>query len=62
MPNLILRRKLGESVIIITPEGEIEVTYTKLFDGKEIQLAFEAPRAIKVLRKELKTIIVSQTA
>jgi carbon storage regulator len=46
---LILRRKIGERIVI---DGRIEVTVLHVRGGK-VRLGFQAPRDVRVLRKEV---------
>ncbi|MBB6062482.1 carbon storage regulator [Thermosipho japonicus] len=46
---LVLSRKIGQSIII---GNDIEIKILKI-DGGEIKIGIEAPKDIKVLRKEL---------
>lgn len=46
---LILRRKVGESLVI---DGIIKITVTDVYDSG-VRLAIDAPRQIPVLRSEL---------
>lgn len=46
---LVITRKKGESLLI---GDNIEITIVKLDDGS-VKLAIEAPREMKILRKEL---------
>ena len=53
MAGLNLERKLYESVIILTPEGdEIEVEVVRVARNK-CHLQFHAPLSIKIARKEV---------
>jgi len=45
---LILRRTEGEAVVFYTAQGAITVTI-----GRDNKLAIDAPKDVKVLRKEL---------
>lgn len=46
---LILRRKIGERIVI---DGRIEVTILRIRGGK-VRLGVAAPRSVRVLRKEI---------
>jgi carbon storage regulator len=46
---LILRRRIGERIVI---DGRIEVTVLHVRGGK-VQLGFNAPRNVRVLREEV---------
>ena len=46
---LILRRKIGERIVI---DGRIEVTVLHIRGGK-VRLGFDAPREVRVLREEI---------
>ena len=45
---LVLKRTEGEAVVFFTAQGPITVTI-----GRDNKLAIDAPREVKVLRKEL---------
>ncbi len=49
---LTLGRKVGEKVVIQTPQGEVVVTVVDVRCDK-VCLGFEAPRSIPVVRGEL---------
>ncbi len=49
---LALTRKLDQSVVLYTSNGEITVTLTENSHGCLV-LAFDAPDAVKILRSEL---------
>ena len=49
--NLVLARRLGESITI---GDDVQVTVVDLTSGK-VRLAMSAPRAVQVLRSELST-------
>jgi carbon storage regulator CsrA len=48
---LVLSRNRGESIILYTSDGPIEVTYWT-YDRGRIQLTFDAPLSVRILRKE----------
>ena len=48
---LLLTRTIGETIIII--DGDIEITVTDV-QGKHAKIGINAPKEIKILRKELK--------
>ncbi len=51
--RLCLRRRLGESIIITLPDGQL-VTLTVGADrGSQVRLDFEAPSAVVIDRKEV---------
>ena len=52
---LVLKRKAGESVTIITKVGNIVVTVFRENRWGKIDLAIEAPREIEIVRTELLT-------
>jgi carbon storage regulator CsrA len=49
---LVLSRKLGESIVVQTPSGEVVF---KILEQrkKEIRVGIEAPQSIHILREEL---------
>lgn len=49
---LILTRREGETVILETSDGPIEVAITKI-DGSQIRIGFDAPKSVNILRKEV---------
>jgi len=49
---LILSRKVGETVILKTSDGDVTVMVTKEVNGR-VLLGFEAPKAVVVMRSEL---------
>ena len=49
MPNLILSRREGETVVI---DEKITITLLEI-DGKNIRLSIEAPREVNIRRGEL---------
>lgn len=48
---LTLSRKIGESVVLYTSDGEITVTLKETSRG--LALSFDAPEAVEILRAEL---------
>jgi carbon storage regulator len=46
---LILRRRIGESIVI---DGRIEVSVLHVRGGK-VRLGFSAPREVRILRQEM---------
>ena len=50
---LVITRKEGETLLI---GDDIEVTVTKISDGS-VKIAIDAPKDLKILRKELYTAI-----
>ncbi len=52
---LILTRRLGDSVLLKHPAGDITVTYLSQQgpDGTEIRMGFDAPREINIVRCEI---------
>ena len=56
---LVLNKKKGEIVRIITKEGEILVTYLET-KGNGVRLGFTAPGSVAILRGELKRPAPSQ--
>ncbi len=49
---LVLSRKVGETVILKTSDGDVSVMVTKEINGR-VLLGFQAPKAIVVMRSEL---------
>jgi len=49
---LVLSRKINESIRIETSDGPVDVKVTRA-EGKNVRLAIDAPRAVKVLRAEV---------
>ena len=52
---LILTRRLGDSVLLKYPGGEITVTYLSLQGptGTEIRMGFDAPKDVNIVRSEI---------
>ena len=52
---LILTRRLGDSVVIKHPSGDIVVTYlsTQGPTGTEIRMGFDAPKDVNIVRSEI---------
>lgn len=50
--GLVLTRRVGESVMICTSDGDIEVKFNQR-SGNYIKLFFCSPETVSVLRKEL---------
>ena len=53
---LVITRKKGESLLI---GDDIEITISKIDDGS-VKIAIEAPREIRILRKELYTEVQNE--
>ena len=50
---LVLKRKLGEAIIITTQSGEtVEIKVSKISEGR-VKLGIDAEKSISVLRKEV---------
>ena len=49
MPNLILTRRIGETVVL---DENITITINDV-DGNHVRLSIEAPREVKIRRGEL---------
>lgn len=49
---LILSRKLDESIVIRTSDGDVTLMVTRMLDGR-VLLGFDAPDKVKVWRTEL---------
>lgn len=49
---LVLSRKEDETIIFTTPLGDVEITVTAI-NGNRVILGLNAPKEIKILRKEL---------
>ena len=47
---LVLTRKIGQSVVI----ADVVVLTVKKINSSYIQIAFDAPKSVKILRKELR--------
>lgn len=52
---LILTRRIGDSVVIKHPTGDIVVTYLSSQGptGTEIRMGFDAPRDVNIVRSEI---------
>ena len=50
---LTLTRREGDSVILETSDGLIQVTVENI-NGQQVRVGFEAPKSVKILRGELK--------
>lgn len=52
---LILTRRIGDSVLLKHPAGDIVFTYLSQQgpDGTEIRIGFDAPREINIVRSEI---------
>jgi carbon storage regulator CsrA len=52
---LILTRRLGDSVLLKYPGGEITVTYLSQQgpEGTEIRVGFDAPQDVNIVRSEI---------
>lgn len=52
---LILTRRMGDSVVIKHPSGDVVVTYlsTQGPTGTEIRLGFDAPKDVNIVRSEI---------
>jgi carbon storage regulator CsrA len=52
---LILTRRLGDSVVMKHPAGDIVVTYlsSQNSSGSEIRMGFDAPKEINIVRSEI---------
>lgn len=49
---LVLTRTRGESIVIQTTDGPIEVVVTRVLDGR-VKIGINAPDTVKILRTEL---------
>ena len=49
---LVLTRTRGESIVIQTTDGPIEVVVTRVLDGR-VKIGINAPDNVKILRTEL---------
>ncbi len=47
-----LTRRIGETVIIETPQGTIRILFEGV-KGKQLKIGIAAPKSLKVLREEL---------
>lgn len=55
MARLVLSRKTGEQLTILTPQGPVVVTVAGIdYDQRKARLGFEAPRSILVDREEVR--------
>lgn len=50
---IVVKRKIGEKVLVITPDGESITVIVGKPRGKNIQVIVEAPKSFRVLRSEL---------
>lgn len=52
---LILTRRIGDSVVIKHPQGDIVVTYLSVQGptGTEIRMGFDAPKDVNIVRSEI---------
>ena len=52
---LILTRRLGDSVVIKHPDGDIVITYLSQQGplGTEIRMGFDAPKNVNIVRSEI---------
>ena len=52
---LILTRRLGDSVVIKHPSGDIVITYLSMQGptGTEIRVGFDAPKDVNIVRSEI---------
>lgn len=52
---LILTRRIGDSVIIKHPAGDVVVTYLSIQGptGTEIRIGFDAPKDVNIVRSEI---------
>jgi carbon storage regulator CsrA len=52
---LILTRRIGDSVVIKHPAGEVVVTYLSAQGptGTEIRMGFDAPKDVNIVRSEI---------
>ena len=52
---LILTRRLGDSVLLKYPGGQITVTYLSQQgpEGSEIRVGFDAPKDVNIVRSEI---------
>ncbi|MGQ9733379.1 MAG: carbon storage regulator [Candidatus Zipacnadales bacterium] len=49
---LVLGRKVDESIVIETPQGNVVVTVVRI-KGRQVRLGITAPESMHVLRSEL---------
>lgn len=56
MPNLVLTRRVGETIVI---DEKITITITEV-DGNHVRLSIQAPREVNIRRGEL-TVRVPDT-
>lgn len=50
---LTLTRKVGQEVVIFTPEGEVKVKVLEIRTPNLIRLGFTAPKGVTVNREEI---------
>jgi carbon storage regulator CsrA len=52
---LILTRRLGDSVVVSHPSGDIVITYLSQQGpkGTEIRMGFDAPKDVNIVRSEI---------
>jgi carbon storage regulator len=58
MPNLILTRRIGETVVI---DEKITLTITEV-DGNHVRLSIQAPREVNIRRGELPIHVPATTS
>ena len=49
---LVLTRRQGDSVILVTSDGPIEVSIENI-NGQAIRVGFKAPKSVQITRKEI---------
>ena len=50
---LVLTRREGDTVILETSDGPIEVSIAEI-NGSQIRVGFSAPKSVKIVRGEIK--------
>ena len=50
---LVLTRREGDSVILETSDGPIEISIEEI-NGAQLRVGFKAPKSVRILRSELK--------
>ncbi len=52
---LILTRRIGDSVVVSHPSGDVVITYLSMQGptGTEIRVGFDAPKDVNIVRSEI---------
>ncbi len=59
---LVLTRKLNESIVIISTNGELVTVGISRVDNERVKLGIEAPQNVKIFRKEVYESILESNA